>query len=159
MHDIVTMHHVLAEKILPAHKHFNFVVGKQSSYVATLSAHENLDGHFGVFIFVVATARGRLNCFRRDKSSVYFTQQELGEVRMNRMRPVLAVVSQNPDFSGSLFDFSVDSRPVAERLSVDRPKTAEVIEGPNPMFELAQIFRHRWEWPKMIRDLAVIRAS
>src|SRR2546423_938840 len=114
------MHHVLAEKILPAHKHLDFVVGKQSGYVAPLPAHENLDGNVGVFIFVVATARGRLNCLRRDKSSVYFMQQEIGEVRVNRMRPILAVVSQNPDLSGSPFNFGIDSSAVAEPLSVGR---------------------------------------
>src|SRR2546423_14140299 len=153
------MHHVLAEKILPAHKHLDFVVGKQSGYVAPLPAHENLDGNVGVFIFVVATARGRLNCFRRDKSSVYFMQQELGEVRMNRMRPILAVIPQDPNLAGSLFNFGIDSSAVAERLSVDRPKPTEVIKGPDAVFELAQIFRHRWQWPKLIRDLTIIRAS
>src|ERR1041384_2717730 len=159
MHDVMTMHDILAEKIVPAHEHLDFIVGKESRYVATLSTHENLDRNVGGFIFVMAAAFGRLNCFRCDHSAINFMQQEFGEVRVDRMRPILAVVSQDPNLAGSLFNFGIDSRAVAERLPIDRPKAAEIVKGPDPVFELAQIFRHRRQWPEMIRYLTVIRAG
>jgi len=104
----MTVHNVLPEEIVPAHEDLEFIIGKQSSDVAPLPAHENFDWLVGIFKFVMASPLRRLNGSRLDHSAIYLTQEKFREVGMDRMGPVLTVVLQNPDLAGSLLDFGID---------------------------------------------------
>src|SRR6267142_5011995 len=79
-------------------------------------------------------------------------------MRMNRMRPVFAVISQDPDLARPLLDFRVDSLTVAECLTIDSPKSPQIVEDPDPMLELAEILRHWRQVAEVIRNLARVGA-
>src|SRR5215472_14194283 len=146
---VVAVHDITPVEVFPSHENLDLIVRQQCSDVAPLSSHEDRDwrlrtietAHHFVAGWrirniddIVMTSQWVLRICGlhlpgTEGFSIDLIEQEFCKVRVNRVRPVLALIADGPHLSGAFCDFCTGLAQVCY-LPIHGPHTSPIIKLP-----------------------------